>query len=260
MKLDTVPGWFRRQDQQLFRWFLLQQVDHGEVGDLAELGVYKGKSAILIGEYRQKGEQFTVIDIFDGKPRDSANANENDRTYPGLTQKLFEDNYLRFHSELPIIVKGLSSQVVDHAKTSHHRFVHIDASHLYDHVRGDVAAARRLLADQGIVVFDDIRQAHTPGVAAAVWEAVITNGLHPLVLSEDKLYGTWSDPLVWRERLLSWLPGSGLHWEEQNIAGNLVLRTWPEYREPLLRRTALKLLPENLRRRLKEIRSRGRER
>jgi hypothetical protein len=253
MNLDTVPGWFRHQDQQLFHWFLRQQVDRREIGDLAEIGVYMGKSAILIGKYQQQVECFTVIDIFDGQPPDDANADENSRTYDGLTQKLFEDNYLRFHSELPRIITGLSSQIVDHARIGHHRFVHVDASHLYDHVRGDVVAARRLLADQGIVVFDDIRQAHTPGVAAAVWEAVTRDGLHPLVLSEEKLYGTWSDPLAWRERLLSWLPESGLEWEEQNIANNLVLRTWPAYRQPLLRRIARKIVPIVLRRHLTRI-------
>jgi hypothetical protein len=75
--------------------------------------------------------------------------------------------------------------------------VHIDASHLYEHVREDIAAARQLLGPDGVVVFGDIRTAHAPGVAAAVWEEVTLGSLNVLVVGEVKLYGTWSDPAKW---------------------------------------------------------------
>ena len=71
--------------------------------------------------------------------------------------------------------------------------MHVDASRLYEHVAGDVEAARILLGANGIVVFDDYRSVHTPGVAAVVWEAVLNKGLNPICVSESKLYGTWSE-------------------------------------------------------------------
>jgi Methyltransferase domain len=131
---------------------------------------------------------------------------------------VFEKNYTNVHGTLPRVVQGLSSRIGDVARTGQHRFVHIDASHLYDHVRSDIAMASKLLKPSGIVVLDDFRSEHTPGVAAAAWEAV-TAGMHPVVLSPTKLYGTWGDVTPWLRSITQWLPGSGLQYETQSVAG-----------------------------------------
>jgi hypothetical protein len=121
-------------------------------------------------------------------------------------------------------VRGFSQDITAHASAGAHRFVHVDASHLYAHVRGDIAAARQLLGPEGVVVFDDIRQPHTPGVAAAVWQEVTCGDLQVLVVGNNKLYGTFSPPDTWLDRLAAWLPGSGLTFERQQIAGQHVFR------------------------------------
>nr|WP_291838572.1 hypothetical protein [Candidatus Microthrix sp.] len=64
-KLDDVPGWMIRADQWLFERILSFQVGSQAPGDLVELGVYKGKSAIVIGRHQQPGETFTVCDLFE---------------------------------------------------------------------------------------------------------------------------------------------------------------------------------------------------
>ena len=46
----------------------------------------------------------------------------------------------------------------------------------------------------GVVVFDDIITAHTPGVTAAVWQGATSDGLVPLCQTW-KLYGTWDKAL-----------------------------------------------------------------
>ncbi len=53
---------------------------------------------------------------------------------------------------------------------------------------------RTLLAPEGVVVFDDYRAEHTPGVAAAVWQR-LDKGLSPFALSPVKMYATFGDPL-----------------------------------------------------------------
>jgi predicted O-methyltransferase YrrM len=245
--LETVPGWFGPTDQALFRWFLSRQVASGHKGDLAELGVYMGKSAILIGDYLQRpGEAFTVIDLFEEVSDEVENRAENERTYANLTQRSFEAHYLRFHAQLPRIVRGDSRSITEHARVGSHRFVHVDASHLYEHVRADAESAKRLLSDNGVVVFDDIRSLHTPGVAAAVWEEILKGGLRVLVSSENKLYGTWSDPTAWLDGLRAWLPASGLEWEQQEIAGRPFLRAWASPVRSQTRRAAEALTPPAL--------------
>ena len=85
--LTTIPGWFLPQDQNLFRWVLGEQERRHIMGDLAELGAYMGKSAIVIGGYLRPGETFTIIDLFESPASDDENRVENANTYAGLTQR-----------------------------------------------------------------------------------------------------------------------------------------------------------------------------
>jgi hypothetical protein len=204
-ELTDVPGWFPPLDQMLFTWFLERQQKQGMSGDLLELGVYMGKSAILLGHHLQGGEKFTVCDLFEGDAPDEANKAESTKSYASLTQQAFERNYLSFHDTLPTVIAAPSSVVPDQVAPDTCRFVHVDASHLYEHVYGDIGAAHDILMPEGIVVLDDFRSEHTPGVSVAAWEAVLNRGLRPVCLSTQKLYGTWGDPEPVQEELLDML-------------------------------------------------------
>ncbi|GGQ53199.1 class I SAM-dependent methyltransferase [Streptomyces flaveolus] len=202
-ELNDVPGWFWPLDQVLFSWFLERQEAAGTRGDLLELGAYMGKSAILLGHHLQDGEKLTVCDLFEADAPDEANRAESAKSYSTLTRQAFERNYLSFHDTLPTIVQAPSSAITGEVAPGTCRFAHIDASHLYEHVEGDIGAVRDLLLPEGIVVLDDYRTEHTPGVAVAAWEAVLNRGLRPVCLSTQKLYATWGDPEPVQERLLA---------------------------------------------------------
>ncbi|NEA60011.1 class I SAM-dependent methyltransferase [Streptomyces sp. SID13666] len=224
-ELAEVKGWFFPADQLLFDWLLSRQQERTEPGDLLEVGVYMGKSAIFTGSYRREGERFTVCDLFDAPAEDTDNSAEMARSYSTLTRRAFEANYLSFHEELPTVVQGLSSVVPDHVTADSCRFVHIDASHLYEHVHADITDARDLLKAHGVVVLDDFRAEHCPGVAAAAWQAVTTGGLHVICITERKLYGTWGDPAAVRAELLTWLETREDLWHEvQSVAGEQLIR------------------------------------
>ncbi|MFI9104562.1 class I SAM-dependent methyltransferase [Streptomyces fildesensis] len=224
-ELAEVKGWFFPADQLLFDWLLSRQQERTEPGDLLEVGVYMGKSAIFTGSYLREGERFTVCDLFDAPAEDSDNSAEMARSYSTLTRRAFEANYLSFHEELPTVVQGLSSVVPDHVTADSCRFVHIDASHLYEHVHADITDARDLLKAHGVVVLDDFRAEHCPGVAAAAWQAVTTGGLHVICITERKLYGTWGDPAAVRAELLTWLETREDLWHEvQTVAGEQLIR------------------------------------
>ncbi|MYR43567.1 class I SAM-dependent methyltransferase [Streptomyces sp. SID5910] len=206
-ELNDVPGWFWPLDQVLFSWFLERQEAAGTRGDLLELGAYLGKSAILLGHHLQDGEKLTVCDLFEADAPDEANRAESAKSYATLTRQAFERNYLSFHDALPVIIQAPSSAVTGEVAPGTCRFAHIDASHLYEHVHGDIGAVRDLLLPEGVVVLDDYRTEHTPGVAVAAWEAVLNRGLRPVCLSTQKLYATWGDPEPLQEELLAALRG-----------------------------------------------------
>jgi len=204
-KLDDVPGWLTLADKMLFAWLLDRQSRTQIPGDLLEIGVYQGKSAIHMGQFRRPGEQMTVCDLFDCAGDELSIHPGARQAYSTLTQDTFERNYLAFHDELPAIVRGLSETIVDHVAALSCRFVHIDGSHMYEHVRADMLSARSLLRPDGIVAFDDYRTEHCPGTAAAVWEAVATEGLKVICLSANKLYGTWGDARAVQDELIEYV-------------------------------------------------------
>jgi hypothetical protein len=159
----------------------------------------------------------------------------------------------------------------------------VDASHLYEHVEADIKACRAVLHSEGLLVCDDFRAPHTPGVAAAVWSAVTSGELHPICLSDSKFYGTWGDPGPVQSELIAWLQTFGpQYFETQTIAGSTVVRIadWDPPKEeirsrafagtlvgapavkasawrkgiPLARRVAREVLPPVITRALKALR------
>ncbi|MFE2728002.1 class I SAM-dependent methyltransferase [Kitasatospora sp. NPDC059327] len=250
---DGIPGWFFKLDQEAFTHFLTGQSAAGHTGDILELGSYLGRSAVLLGDQLRPGEQLTVCDLFDSEAVDADNAAEMTMSYRRtLTRSAFEANYLTFHPRLPVIVQAPTSVLADRRiPDGSCRFVHIDASHLYEHVAGDIEVARAALNENGLVALDDYRSEHTPGVSAAVWEAVFTGGLRPVLLTPMKFYGTWGDAEALRTLLLTrdWR-ADGYTVDEDSIAGARVVRlnhavgpgsTPPHRSAP--RRLALDLLP-----------------
>ncbi|MFV0134036.1 class I SAM-dependent methyltransferase [Streptomyces sp. HMX87] len=232
-ELKDVPGWFWPLDQVLFTWFLERQTERGVSGDLLELGAYMGKSAILLGHHLQAGETFTVCDLFGSDAPDQANRAESAGSYSTLTRQAFEQNYLSFHEALPTVVQGPTSVITKEVEPATCRFVHIDASHLYEHVRGDIEAARELLLPDGVVVLDDFRSEHTPGVSVAAWEAVLNGGLRPICLSTQKLYATWGDPEPVQDELVAMLRGrDDCSVSVQQAAGHRLVRARAKTMQP----------------------------
>ncbi|MGW0394660.1 class I SAM-dependent methyltransferase [Streptomyces sp. NPDC003042] len=227
---DEVKGWFSAYDQVLFDWFLTRQnSDAGSPGDILELGAFLGKSAIFLAGYLRDGEEFTICDLFDSPPPDDFNLAEMRGSYPTLTRRAFEANYLAFHEALPTLIQAPTSVVGDRVRPASCRFIHVDASHLHEHVVQDIASSRILATPDAVIAFDDYRSEHCPGVAAAVWAAVATGDLHVIAVSASKLYATWGDPAPHQAALLSWLEGRGDLWHGVDIvAGHPLVRIGDE--------------------------------
>ncbi|SCK56949.1 Methyltransferase domain-containing protein [Streptomyces sp. WMMB 714] len=222
--LHDVPGWFHNTDAVLFDWFLRRQQRLEQRGDLLEMGAYMGRSAIVLRAYLGEGETFTVCDLFGSEAPTERNEREMRGSYARLTRAAFETNYLSFHDELPRILHAPTSVVPEEVAPGSCRFVHIDASHLYEHVRPDISAARGVLTPEGMVVLDDYRSSHTPGVACATWQAVLEGGLRPVCVSGQKFYGTWGDPRPVQDELYARLRERGDCWLQwQDVAGHRLL-------------------------------------
>ena len=63
-----VPGWFYPADIALIYVLMAAQTQSKIEGDICEVGVYLGKSAILLSRLRGANENFYMFDLFGMQP------------------------------------------------------------------------------------------------------------------------------------------------------------------------------------------------
>lgn len=188
-QVRSIPGWFSYQDQFVFDILLQYQKSCGIRGDLLEIGVYLGKSAIVLGAFKNVHEEVIVCDLFQGVSDSTDNDIENFSSYSDLTRAAFEANYERCIGDLPRIFDGSSLNLWNEFQHHRFRFIHIDGSHLYEFVKSDLNfAIETIISAGGIIVMDDFRAQHTLGVSIALWEAVLSKKLKPIIFSAAKVY------------------------------------------------------------------------
>lgn len=224
--VQTIPGWFWPVDMFLFGGIDQLQKVEALTGDILEIGVYQGKSAVLLGYFLRPHEELMVCDTFDSEAIQEHNLTENQKYYANVQRQTFEKNFAQFHIRPPRIFACSSTDLIQHLPSSNKfRFIHIDGSHLYDVVREDIKLSRQLLQDKGVVVFDDYRSPHTPGVSAALWDAVLHETLHPFCLSPSKMYAYWGNqPPFDLKMLQKWLQDQGLFQvDESTVSENRML-------------------------------------
>jgi hypothetical protein len=223
--LSGVPGWLDAID-----FTMLQMIDEvqgriGITGDILEIGAYQGRTAILLQYFCRQTERLAVCDVFEHGTGHPDSERERAEFYMDLTRLTFERHFLAYHSVLPDIYQCRSQELQPRLAGRRFRLVHIDGSHVHAMVRSDLRTAQHIVVKGGVVAIDDYRREHTPGVAAAAWEQVATEGLAPICLTPGKLYGCWRDAELYAEGLRRLANAdAGLRTDEELIGGRVVLR------------------------------------
>jgi hypothetical protein len=200
-QMDKVDGWFYATDVDLFSNLLACQTAEDIKGDMLEIGTYEGKSAILMGYSLRDDEELVICDLF-GAVMDHADMPLIPRQqYSGLEQEQFLANWDRFHTRRPTLEVCESSELDLGDRLF--RFIHIDGCHSYQCVAKDISLAVTHTAKRGVIAMDDYRDVKTPGVAAAVWQAVGNGLLFPFAGTHMKMYACTSaaDQKYWSERV-----------------------------------------------------------
>ncbi len=179
--LRTVEGWLSDEDVALFLAVDDAAQALGIRGDLLEIGAYKGKSAVVLGYCLADEERLVVVDPFGRSASDATVLAEQHRFYEDLTRSEFDRNYARFHARPPVVLERFSTDLEPGDIGRDLRLVHVDGAHDYASVAHDVDLVLAVLADDGILVFDDAMDRGAPGVVAAVWEAVGDGRLIPVM-------------------------------------------------------------------------------
>jgi len=230
--LKGIGGWLDRNDFTALQAVTAVQRIAGTTGDVLEIGGFKGRSAVVLADGLAPGEALHVCDPFEDPTGSSANDSENESSYASLSRQEFDANLARFPVARPVIHQCISSDLPGQVEPGTYRLVHVDGSHLEDPVRFDISLARDLLGAGGIIVLDDFRSPHTPGVALAVWEAVHA-GLTPILTTTMKLYGAWDpapDLVAQLEKEL--IRRGAATWYHQKNEGEDILHAQAELAQP----------------------------
>lgn len=212
---------FPPQSVAFFVTLLALQREAGITGDMLELGVQYGGTALLtINDLGENERQF-LIDY----SRDATFAEKFDMLPHEVQQRV-------------TFIEQWTDKALDEltaAGCAKVRFLHIDAGHSKEEVQKDIRTYAEFLAGKGLLCFDDVFEIRWPGVTEAVMEELPRTDIVPVAIVDRKLYCCRKDAHDVYDRLIN----DNLDVMEQ--FGEL--RVW---REPFLgaEMTILKLKPD----------------
>lgn len=183
---DSRPGWLSHLDSELMCLLLSAQRAICVTRGLLEIGVYAGKSAAILACAADDSEELVLCDPLIGTAHTPLA-----KKIPSLDATA---RWLREQTPTVDVVDLLvpSSALIGVLgnPSASLRAIHIDGDHGAAVVAADLRyASMRVTPAGGLIVVDDFRTAHTPGVAAAFWPWIDgMHGPHSVVLSEHKAY------------------------------------------------------------------------
>jgi predicted O-methyltransferase YrrM len=151
---QQIPGWFLDEAAALWDIFLSYQNMAGVRGHLMEVGVYKGKSALLMAMHAMPEDEVVLVDIDSLKDARAILSNLQDTNIHYLEMESFD-----------LIRTDLVS-----TGGNRFRWISIDAEHTREAVHRDLGYANQLLSRDGIIAMDDFFQPAYPQITAAVYE------------------------------------------------------------------------------------------
>ena len=156
---DKVEGWLYPYDIRTFCLLSNFQQSSNIQGDICELGVFKGKSLILLNLMSNVTESVYAFDLFDNGLLDETKANI---ALHANVQNLGEVKYIVGASS-DYTVNGLK-EVFQNSL----RFLHIDAGHEYHEILQSLYSFAPFVSNQGVIIMDDYQDRNFPGVGPAV--------------------------------------------------------------------------------------------
>ena len=184
-----ISGWFSADAAALFALLDAVQRDDGVTGDLFEIGVHHGRSAVLLCSMAQPGESVGACDLFGRQDLNVSASGAGDRA-------VFEGNIAEFAPGFDRLVvhEGSSADLRPEDIGGPQRLFHVDGGHSRDEALGDIRLGAEVLHDRGAVVVDDPFRHEWPGVTEALLDflgerpdfSAIAVGFNKLVLVREQ--------------------------------------------------------------------------
>jgi len=197
-KARSVSGWFSDEAAELFALIDTVQRQEQINGDLFEIGVHHGKSAITLAHTARPDERLGVCDIFGAQDANVSSSGSGDRQIFDATMATHAPGFDRLD-----VYEKLSSDLSPEEIGGPFRFFHVDGGHLAEEAYGDLELASRVAAPGGVIALDDPFRPDWPGVTEGLlrfleahpgWEAFCV-GFNKLLLARSEERGPYDRSL-----------------------------------------------------------------
>lgn len=157
---DRIEGWFSRDAALMFMAYNEVIAAHGVAGDVLEIGVHHGLSALALAAMRGDGARLVAVDLFDElQAKNVSSSGSGSRAH-------FERNMRAFFTDIGF-VRGIAaaSNTLDPASLGQgFSFCHVDGGHTARETYDDLDLCSRILLPGGILALDDYFNPAFPGV------------------------------------------------------------------------------------------------
>jgi len=178
----SVEGWFSTEAALLFGLIDDVQRRGGVSGDLFEIGVHHGKSAVVLAAMARAEETLGVCDLFGTQELNLSSSGRGDRA-------AFERTINTFARSAHIRIFDQPSGTLEPEQIgTSHRFFHVDGGHLAHEALADLRLAAAATGEAGVIAVDDAIDERWPGVIEAIVRFMTEDERWvPLVLGFSKM-------------------------------------------------------------------------
>lgn len=175
---DSIDGWMGAQEQQC-----LYNAARISVGDILEIGSFKGRSTVQLGAGLKATGRPGIIHIIDPFP-DPYNLPDGNKM-TGL-RKEFEATIIKCGIDDRVVIhQNRSQDIADSFEDKSFGLIFIDGNHSYESVKRDFTLYSPKLADGGLLLIHDIAPKF-PGVVK-IAEEIENEGVFNWVTLKDSL-------------------------------------------------------------------------
>ncbi|WP_217914673.1 class I SAM-dependent methyltransferase [Miltoncostaea marina] len=186
--LGDVPGFLTAPAAWLLDGLARWQAGRGMRGGVAEIGVFYGRSALVLGRALAPGERLVACDRFDVGAGDVPGWSFREARGPEEALRARWREWVGDEAGL-VVLRRDSADLAPGDLGACPRLVHVDGGHGYDDVRRDLLLAERALDPGGAIVLDDVLLPEWPDVTVAVVDHLRARpgALAPVAVAEHKL-------------------------------------------------------------------------
>jgi len=156
----SIEGWFSFDAALLFMAYSQLIADEGIAGDVLEIGVHHGLSAICTAALRAPAARFVAVDLFENLQAQNVSVSGSGDL------RIFFDNMLSFYDDIsfvaPIAKSSMELAPVDIG--TGFSFCNIDGGHSQEETYHDLDLCNSVLMNGGLVALDDYYNPLYPGV------------------------------------------------------------------------------------------------